>query len=56
MAQGADQMNTSKIVQKNLTRGLKPSVSKMYFCDREFNVYHLPLKFEGDFFKPEKVK
>ena len=36
--------------------GLKPSVSKMYFCDRDFNVYHLPLKFEGDFVKPVKVK
>jgi hypothetical protein len=36
--------------------GLKPSISKMYFCDRDFNVYTLPLKFEGDFAKPEKLR
>jgi hypothetical protein len=28
----------------------------MYFCDRDFNVYSLPLKFEGDFAKPEKLE
>lgn len=33
--------------------GLKPSISRMYFCDRDFNVYRLPLRFEGDFAKPE---
>ena len=36
--------------------GLKPSISKMYFCDRDFNVYTLPLKFNGDFVKPEKMR
>jgi len=36
--------------------GLKPSISRMYFCDRGFNVYSLPLKFEGDFAKPERLE
>jgi hypothetical protein len=35
--------------------GLKPSVSRLYFCDRNHQVYRLPLDFEGDFAKPEKV-
>ena len=35
--------------------GLKPSISRMYFCDRDFNVYRLPLRFEGDFAKPEPL-
>jgi len=27
----------------------------MYFCDRDFNVYRLPLRFEGDFARPEPL-
>ncbi len=33
--------------------GLEPSESRLYFCDKEGNVYRLPQKMDGDFAKPE---
>ena len=33
--------------------GRKPSISRFYFCDRDLNVYMMPLSFEGDFASPE---
>ncbi len=33
--------------------GRRPSVSRLYFCDKDLNVYRLPLTFEGDFVTPE---
>ena len=32
--------------------GRKPSVSRLYFCDKALNVYEMPLSFEGDFATP----
>ena len=32
--------------------GRKPSVSRLYFCDKALNVYVMPLSFEGDFATP----
>ncbi len=32
--------------------GRKPSISRIYFCDRNLNVYLMPLSFEGEFAKP----
>tara|TARA_R110002124_G_scaffold287021_11_gene469926 strand:- start:21209 stop:21508 length:300 start_codon:yes stop_codon:yes gene_type:complete len=33
--------------------GREPSESRLYFCDREGNVYRLPQQMDGDFAKPE---
>jgi hypothetical protein len=33
--------------------GREPSESRLYFCDKEGNVYRLPQKMDGDFAKPE---
>jgi hypothetical protein len=35
--------------------GRQPSESRLYFCDKEGNVYRLPPEMEGDFAKPELV-
>ena len=32
--------------------GRKPSISRLYFCDKALNVYLMPLTFEGDFADP----
>ena len=32
--------------------GRKPSVSRLYFCDKALNVYMMPLAFDGDFADP----
>ena len=32
--------------------GRKPSVSRLYFCDKALNVYLMPLVFDGDFAEP----
>ena len=34
--------------------GRRPSVSRLYFCDRDLNVYRMPLIFEGPFATPER--
>ncbi len=36
--------------------GRKPSVSRLYFCDKEGNVYLLPQEMKKDFIKPEKMR
>ena len=36
--------------------GRKPSISRLYFCDRDLNVYLMPLSFEGDFATPIPYK
>ena len=36
--------------------GREPSVSRLYFCDKDLNVYLMPLSFEGDFAKPIPYK
>ena len=33
--------------------GRRPSVSRLYFCDRDLNVYRMPLTVTGDFAAPE---
>ncbi|NQT50982.1 hypothetical protein HQ576_02970, partial [bacterium] len=35
--------------------GRKPSDSRLYFCDRDGNVFRLPVKMDGDTAKPERV-
>ena len=35
--------------------GRKPSESRLYFCDREGNVFRLPPKMTGETAKPERV-
>ena len=35
--------------------GRKPSVSRLYFCDKALNVYAMPLSFDGDFADPIPV-
>ena len=32
--------------------GRKPSISKLYFCDKDLNVFEMPLSFEGEFAEP----
>ena len=32
--------------------GRKPSVSRLYFCDKSLNVYEMPAEFEGEFADP----
>ena len=36
--------------------GRKPSISTLYFCDKEGNVYVLPRKMKADFAKPRPLK
>ena len=36
--------------------GRKPSISRLYFCDKALNVYLMPLAFEGDFAEPEPYR
>ena len=36
--------------------GRRPSLSRLYFCDRDLNVYMMPLSFEGDFADPEPYR
>ena len=35
--------------------GRQPSPSRLYFCDRDGNVFRLPTRMEGEFAKPEPV-
>ena len=34
--------------------GRKPSISRLYFCDRSLKVYVMPLKVDADFVRPEE--
>ena len=36
--------------------GRKPSISRLYFCDKALNVYLMPLAFEGDLAEPEPYR
>ena len=35
--------------------GRKPSRSKLYFCNKQGNVFHLPVKMDRDMQKPKRV-
>lgn len=36
--------------------GRQPSPSRLYFCDRQGNVYRLPPKMDGEFARPELIR